>query len=888
VELLERAEPLAFLESRLADAASGSGSVTLLCGEAGIGKTSLVQAFCARHSADAQVLRGACDALATPRPLGPLHDIARDAGGHELARLIAVDATQHERFTAFLDLLTSPLRPVIVVIEDVHWADEATLDMLVFVARRVAGSNACLVVTFRDDELRLDHPLRAVLGSLATLRSIGRLRLLPLSERAVARLATGHRLDAGQVWRVTGGNAFFVTEVLATPPGLLPAGAVPAAVRDAVLARAARLSAPARALLDKVAVVPDRAEIALLGAAGDGDRAVLDECLTAGMLQCDSTYVHFRHELARLAVEEGIPGGRALGLHAAVLTRLADRPGTDPARLAYHADRAGDREAVLAHAPVAAAAAARLGAHREALAHYQLALRCGDLIPAHRRGELWEECAREYGILDRVADALEAFDQAVAAWRAAGDVDRAARVMARQAHGLWSAGRGERAHELAAAAVALLADRPPGPALAAVHAYASYLRVLTHDLAGAVAQGTRAIALAEAYDERRVLAVALNAVGTALWFTDPDRAESTLVRAIEVARDSGSDPAATQAMVNLGSTAAEVRQYRTAERWLRETLDWCRQRGHDRQAGYGRAWLARCHLEQGRWADAAVLLDQAAAQPTSQVPTRIVVLTSAGRLGTRRGDPAARAGGGAGNGSGMNAEAMLAEAWQLATQTGDLRYRWPVVAARAEAAWLSGHCHRIAGLVDEVYRAAARLEHQWAIGELAFWRWRAGLAGSAPPAAAEPYARQIDGDWAGAARAWEELGCPYEAAMARADSDRPGDLLAALETLHQLGARPLARLVGRRLHERGIRQLPRRPHQHTVDNPGRLTDRQLEVARLLADDLSNAEIAARLHISPRTAGHHVAAILTTLGVRSRQDAARAVRRWGSPSPQPPG
>jgi predicted ATPase len=352
MELVERGTPLAALERGRVEAAAGNGTVVLLAGEAGVGKTSLIRCFCARHGRDTQMLWGACDALRTPRPLGPLHDIARVAGG-DLAARMGGDATRNERFNAFLELLASPVRPVVAVIEDVHWADEATLDLLVFVARRVSDTRAVVVASYRDDELGADHPLRTVLGNLAALDAVRRLRLSPLSAAATAQLAAGHRADPHRLYRITGGNPFFITELLAAMPG-----AVPETVRDAVLARVARLSPPARAVLQAVAVVPDGAEVALVRAlTGIADLGAIDEAEQGAMLEVVGRTVRFRHELVRQAVEQAIPASRALGLHTAVLAHLAGQPGVEPARLAYHADQASDREAVLRHAPAAAARA---------------------------------------------------------------------------------------------------------------------------------------------------------------------------------------------------------------------------------------------------------------------------------------------------------------------------------------------------------------------------------------------------------------------------------------------------------------------------------------------------------------------------------------------------
>jgi DNA-binding CsgD family transcriptional regulator len=865
--LLERASLLAALDGHLAAAAAGSGSVAVLAGEAGIGKTSLARAFCAGHERGAQVLWGACDALRTPRPLGPLYDLARDAGD-PLAAAMASDAPRHERFTAFLEVLVSPLRPVIAVIEDVHWADEATLDMLVFVARRVAGTHAVVVVTHRDDEVGPDHPLRATLGNLAGLSAVHRLRLPRLSEAAIAQLTAGRGTDAGRIYRVTGGNPFFVTEMLAAP-----AHTVPETVRDAVLARAMQLSRPARAALEAAAVVPDRAELALVRAiTGDPDPSSIEECVQAGILHATGRTVHFRHELARLAVEQAISAARMPDLHAAALAHLAAQPGADLSRLAYHADQAGDAAAVIAHAPVAAAQAARLGAHREAVAHYDCALRYGQAIPPAQRAELLEPYAEECARLDRVDDSVAASGQALAIWQELGEVERAGAIMGRRSQFLASAARQQEAHESARAAVALLEGRPPGPALAAVYTYTAYLRMLASDAAGAIEMGTRAAALARRYRDPLMLARALNAVGSSQWLVAPDQAEATMLQALAAGHESGNDLAVASIMVNLGSAAGEVRRYRVADRWLPEAVAWSAGHDLDYYDTYGSAWLARSHFEQGRWAEAATEAETVAGrQAVGHVPSTIVALTVLGRLQARRGELVAAAGNGADR---------LAQAWELAVPAGDLQRRWPVAAGLAEAAWLAGHPGRIPALVDETFQQAVELRHPWAIGELGHWRWRAGALTEVPASAASPYARQIDGDWRGAAVEWDRLGCPYEAAAARADGDDPEQLLAALSELHRLGARPAADRLIRRLRALGVRQLPRRPHRSTQDNPGGLTDRQLEVLSLVTAGLTNADIAAHLHISPRTADHHVSAILTKLGAATRRDAARAAKQWG--------
>src|SRR4051794_13984582 len=380
--LLERAAELGALERCLAAVrAERRGRLVLIAGEAGIGKTALVRALCARGRAD-RVLWGACDALHTPRPLGPLLDMADSAGG---ALAAAVDGGCAPG--ALLAALAEDLRrppPAVVVLEDLHWADEATLDVLRLLARRIESVPALVVATYRDDGLQRGHPLRLALGEMPR-EATDRVRLRPLSLEAVTALAGTAAVDAAELHRRTGGNAFYVTEVVAADGG----GEIPDTVREAVLARVARLPPDARAVLGAVAIVPLHAELWLLEALAGGGLDGLDACLRSGMLRADGDAVAFRHEIARVAVEDALAPHERARLHRRALDALAGA-GTgrgDLARLAHHADSAGDPDAVLRHAPAAGERAARLGSHPEAAAHLRRALRHADRLPAPRRAE---------------------------------------------------------------------------------------------------------------------------------------------------------------------------------------------------------------------------------------------------------------------------------------------------------------------------------------------------------------------------------------------------------------------------------------------------------------------------------------------------------------------
>ncbi|WP_063894244.1 helix-turn-helix transcriptional regulator [Streptomyces sp. Root264] len=808
---------------------SPAGRVALVSGEAGIGKTALVRAFC--DGLTRPVLWGSCDALQTPQPLGPLHDIARQATG-ELAAAMAAESSRPAMFRAFLDQLTA--REAVAVVEDAHWADEATLDLLLFTARRISSTRGLLVITYRHDEVGPDHPLRAVLGALSTDASALRIRLAPLSVAAVATLVGPDGPDAAELHARAGGNPFFVTEVLADPDRR-----VPETVRDAVLARAAGLGPAERDALNSVAVFPGYAPAPLVQAPGKA----VDNCVDAGMLIRDGTRILFRHELARLAVEEGIASARRTELHARALADLT-RWGSDPARLAYHAEQAGDAAAVLVHADAAAGRAAAVGAHRQAADHYAQALRFTDGTSPRRHAELLERHGEACAHAGRSAAAVRSSLRAIERWRDEGDQEREAALMACCSYYLWNQGRNAEAHAMVRQALALAERLPEGPGLVAAYTWSAYLLMLARDIAGAVRTGSRAAELAERFGEHTLLARALNAVGSAQWSIDPDLAVRTMLRSLRAGRAASDDAAVGSAMVNLGSAAGEIRRYDIAEHWLREAMTWCSDRDLDDVRSYATAWLARCLWERGQWAAAEATVEQVGA--TECAPSRIVALTVLGRLRTRRGEP--------------GAADLLDEAWSLAEQTGDLQRLWPVAAGRAELASLSGR--QADGSLPETYALAVRLGIGWAIGELG--QWLEPAPGKVHPAAAPPYRMSP----VEAARAWDELGCPYESAMALAQS--PDHLREAVRRFESLGARPAADRAARRMRDLGIRT----PRRSTLAHPHGLTAREADVLDLLKDGLRNSEIADRLRITEKTAGHHVSSILSKLGVRTRQEAAR--------------
>jgi DNA-binding CsgD family transcriptional regulator len=863
VELLERSHELSALGDSLAAVNDGShGRLMLVAGEAGIGKTALVQRFCEEQAESARILWGACDPLFTPRPLGPLVDIAESSGG-ELEHLVANGARPHEVVAALIQELG--LRtPTIAVLEDLHWADEGTLDVLRLLRRKVEVVPALVLVTYRDDELDHAHPLRCVLGEFATGQAIGRLKLAPLSPTAVKELTARYGFDPDELHDRTEGNPFFVTEVLAAEAH----EDIPQTVRDAVLARAARLGPAARTLLEAVAMLPPQAELELLKAVTGEVIDALEECLTSGMLEPVPGGVAFRHELARLAIEDSIPLDSRVSLHQKALEALSLPPTgvLDLARLAHHANGAGDVDAVVSFVPGAASRAASLGAHLEAAAHYRRALRFADRLPPPTRAHLLESYSHECYVTDQPDEAIDALKGAIDLHHELGDSRREGVALCSLSQILWCPGRTTECERAAQDAVTLLERLPPGRELALAYSVLAQSYMNAEDREGTVVWATRATDLAERLDDTEIAIHSCINTGTVELLNEDPAGLAKLEECIELARQAELDGEAARAAANLIWAATRQRSFAVADRHLESALKYVNERGLDLWRTYLLTFRACSELDRGRWPEA---VDTAAQVLRAQVPStlpRAVALSVTALVRARRGDG--------------DPWPLLDDALALAEPTGELQRTGPVAAARAEVAWLQGRPDMIGGATEMAFELALRRGARWPIGQLAFWRWRAGLLHECPPGAAEPYAAQIRGEWARAAELWTEIGCPYEAALALADADDDATLRQALESLQSLGATPAAAIVARRLRERGASGLPRGPRTATRQNPANLTARELEVLALVAQGLRNADIAERLFLSAKTVDHHVSAILRKLGVRTRREAGVEAVRLG--------
>jgi DNA-binding CsgD family transcriptional regulator/energy-coupling factor transporter ATP-binding protein EcfA2 len=855
--ILEREQELEALSAAAEEAKAGDGSVVLIVGEAGIGKSSLVSALKSVLPAETRVLVGYCDDLATPRVLGPLRDLAGRVGSTLTQALETGDRSRvSDALRAELD---RPEQPSVLVIEDVHWADEATLDVLRFLVRRIASLPAVLTLTYRDIQLASDHPLQQLLGLAAGTPRLRRLTPARLSPEAVRRLGAHSRIDADRVFAATSGNPFFVAEVLASGD----VSGVPPTVAEAVRARLGDLHGPTRDAVEQLAVIPSAAERWLVEAVVPGGLASLTAAERRGVLTVSPTRVAFAHELARRAVVDSMPAARRVGRNQAVLSALLDRgEEVDVSRIVHHAAEAGAVDVIVQHGPAAAREAAAAGSHREAVAHYRLMLGHRQAFTPDVQADLLAEYAVECHTVGLSDVGVPALEDAVRLRRTLGDPRKLGLSLRWLSRIHWWAGSRAPAEAAAAEAMEVLESAGDDRALALALSNQSQLYMLAGRHAECIAVGQRAVAMARELGDAALLSHALNNVGTSLWDESAPEGRAILEESLSIALEAGEAEHACRAYTNVVWHLLDELKFAEAEQILEDAIDLADEAEFDGFRRYLQVTRSLVYLARGWWDDAEHEIPWAVdAEPIVRCQALVVL----GTIRARRGQ--------------ADSAALLEEAWEIAQQLGEAQRTGPAAAALLEAAWLRGDAAHGASVVASAYEDVRRFGRLSSAAGLGYWMRAAGER--VPVNDNEhPYTLLANGRWREAAEAWRQAGCPYEEALARAENSDHSDLLAALTALDALGAEPLARRVRLRLKTLGVTRIPRGRIQSTRDNPAGLTERQTDVLRLLADGLTNAEIAARLVLSVRTVDTHVGAILNKLGARTRREAAAHAKALG--------
>jgi DNA-binding CsgD family transcriptional regulator/tetratricopeptide (TPR) repeat protein len=857
--LLEREAESAALTTRAEQAAAGQGGLVLVSGEAGAGKTSFVEAFLADRPDDVRVLWGTCDPLTTPRPLGPIYDLSRGLG--ERTRAVLDDAEHpYDMFDAvFTDLQSVPST---LVVDDLHWADQGTVDLLRFVLRRVRRSPSLVILTARHDEIGVDGPVQQLLGDIARSPVATSITLPPLSVAAVTTLVGERAIDPLWLHRVTGGNAFFVAEMLDHPVDELPT-----TVRNAVLARTAGLDPAAWDLLHLLACAPEAIPDYLLADLGI-TVPPLRRLHEANLITRSARGVAFRHDLCRIAIEGVIPPGAGPPLHRRMIGAYDAVGRTDPAVITHHAIGAGDPQRIRLAATDAGTAAARAGAHRQAADFYRIAMESGAVLSAADEATLLELVAEQYYLIDQLDDAVDACRRALLLRQQVGVVaDLSANHHAMAVYEWYNANREAADHHVAQAVSVFdnamqVEEAAQLAALGHGFAMQAFLAIQASDLTRARSLVRRAVEIAAAAADP-ALTVRVGIIGGICSVMSGESTGREAILAIMRSAPEHLDEIYSSGYSNL--TYLDVEQRRLSQ--AADLLDLSLKLTVERDLPVCRVWQlgsrARMHMLTGDWDDALADAGQVLGERGAKL-ARPWPLLVRGLVAMRR------CAGGADD---------IDEAWRLARRYGEPLRTYPSAAAIAERAWLTGTAGD--GLEDcrQLLGGPELPGLEWARGELAMWLHRCGVPVDVCDIA-EPYRRYLEGDAAAAADAFERLGVQYEAALALTETGSTGPVRRGLDMLDRLGAVAVADKVRLDLRSAGVTAVPARRRSSSLANPVGLTARQIEVLHLMEDGLTNAELAARLYLSAKTVDHHVSAILAKLNVSNRREAVRRGRALG--------
>jgi|GEM_PF-94931 len=780
--LLEREPELAALATALDGLQRrGEGTVVCVSGPPGLGKTTLVARAVADAGDELVVLAAACEDLMTPRALGPFRDMVLPDG-----RPLVEDDEVSSDLSAVLRRLHDLVArdgPVVVVVEDLHWADDATVDLLRMLVRRGPGLPAVLLMTYRDEDIGVDHPMRRLLGSL---RAPARhLALRPLSAIAVGRLTDGTGLTGAEVHAVTGGNPFFVSEIVANPDQ-----AVPTSVRDSVLSRLGTCSAPARDAVQVLSVVPGHAERWLAEALVDVP-AALGEAERRQLIGSDAAGVWFRHELARRAIEEDLTAAERTAHHRAAAEVLAARS-ADPARVLHHAALGALPDLVREQALLAAGQAVAAGAHRQAAAHLERLLSFRDQLPADTVAGALTDRAHSLYLLNRFAESQRLAVESVAMWESIGDPAQLARALVGLARtGLWAVGprfaeqaaqRAVAAAERAATAGSEDSDASTTVLLAQAHAELARARgnlatvgPVSEPSPGALEHAARAVELAREVGRADLVAHALTYRGTERLSNGDPGGRDDLDEAVRLAAGDPRVEYVTRGCVNASGAAYRSGEPELALDYVRTGLAGCAD--GEFFAGEYRLHLTRAtiQLSTGSWAEAEAGLRELVDRPGEPGLMRPMAVSLLARLLARRGDDQARS--------------LLARAVADVAGSDEPHLVGPVAAAAAELHWLHGS-GQLPVFVRDAYDLARRRRHLVSQAELATYALRCDQAlprgdGPDPDVPPGPWGPALAGDHQRAADGWRALHERYEQAV---ETWAAGERDTAAELLTRLGA----------------------------------------------------------------------------------------------------
>jgi DNA-binding CsgD family transcriptional regulator len=861
MELIERDGFLELLRSRFKTIAESEGHCVFVTGEAGIGKTSLMKAFCKEIKDECTVYQGACDALFTPRPLAPLYDIIWQVNKNLWPTSHNIEE-RTELFAAFFRELTNQKGRTVIVFEDIHWADEATLDFIKFFGRRITQLPCLFILTYRDDESPFFSSMRNIIAQLPP-DTFTRLHLTPLSREAVTHMASKKGYNGEDVYTISGGNPFYVTEILASySPG------VPENVKDAILAIYDRLDEGTRNAWQICSVIPEGLEINRFAKIKSSSDNGLDHCFALKIIIVKNNRVIFKHELYRRTIEASLSPFKRIALNKKMLDLFLDsfEKEGEVERIVQYAKNANENKLVTKYAPIAARKAACVGAHVEASRLFFTAIEYSEGNDEGQLADFYEAYAYECYLTNEVKEAIIYTGKLLAILKHKVDIEKTGNCLRFLSRLWWLNGDRERAERFARQAIDFLDNGPSSSAKAMAFSNMSQLKMLFDQFAESMSWGEKAITIARELGDEEVLSHALNNVGSVQMNLQPSKQKGVelLQESLAIALRNSFHEHAARAYSNLGSNGVKMKDYGFAKKILDEGIRYCEERDLDSWRLNMLSLKAYLNLETGNWDKAYSIAEQLVENEDKPRAFKINALVVIATIKMRRGND--------------DALPMLLQAKTRAFETKELQRIIPSLIALLEYEWLTGRViinkedlDQITGIIEQSIDSAIK-------SEFAFWLWKARKQRLELKEVFEGYESYSAAKVQNAVAFWERCGNPYAQAMALFEG-KETDKRKAVTIVQKLGATAVNERFKLEMRASGIKSIPRGIRKTTQSNPAFLTNREMDTLQLLKQGLQNKEIASRLFISAKTVDHHISSILFKLDVNSRVKAVNeAVRQ----------
>jgi len=860
MELVEREEFLAALNNHLEIVPGGEGHTVFLSGTSGIGKTSLIKFFCKDLHNNYNIYTGTCDALFTPRPLAPLYDIASQIR-NDFWQDTANMSDRALLFARFYHELGNQTKPTVIVFEDIHWADEATLDFIKFFARRITQLRCLFILSYRDDEVHSGHPLRNLIGQLPR-DSFSRLELTNLSKEAVKKMALAKGYDGDYVFKMTAGNPFYVNEVLASY-----SMEVPESIKDSILFEYHHSGEITKRVWDFLSVIPDGFELKHLEKYEPEYAPAIEGCIQSQIFIIKDRFIFFKHDLFRKTVEKSLSPLKRISLNERILELFLKsfEQNNQIERIVHHAKNANQYEIVVHYAPLAAAHAASLGAHIEAAKLYFTAIEYYQGTDKNILLRFYEGYAYECYLTNQIKEAIIYSAKSLHFLNEENNPEKTGNCL-RFLSQLWFfEGKLKQAESFAKQAIEVLDTGPPSNAKAMAYSNMSQLKIRSDEPEACIFWGDKAIAMARELDNEEILSYALNNVGfmQARIYLSRKKGIGLLQKSLDIALKNSYHENAARAYANLGHNEVIVKEYVSAEKTLETGLKYCEDMNLYSWTNYMLSSKARLLLETNYWNEAYQIAEELL-KNENQIPlVKIQVLVVISRIKMRSGE--------------LEALPLLLEAKTKAFEAMEMQRIIPVVVALLEYEWITGTSLIANQEISDILARAEQVGDIHENSELAFWllytrnqRWALKLV-------QEGYNMDNEKMVTKSAAVWEGLGCSYQQALVLFEG-RESDKRKAISIVQNLNANAVYQKMKFEMRASGIKKIPRGVNKTTQLNPSLLTRREVDVLQLLKEGLQNKEIASKLFISAKTVEHHISAILFKLDVNSRTKAVREAAR----------